>query len=99
MNNTRRIIGLICVIAALLLILLVLVPRIKTEPDSTRAQTATGPTRAAPVSYEYYLGSKSSKKFHLPTCSYLPDQVNQVTFSSREDALNAGYTPCGHCNP
>lgn len=60
--------------------------------------TGTGSTRDTPVA-DTYIGNKSSKKFHLPSCSYLPDQNNQVTFDSREDALAAGYSPCGHCHP
>lgn len=62
------------------------------------AHTGTGATRDTPVA-NTYIGNKSSKKFHLPTCSYLPDQNNQVTFDSRDDALAAGYSPCGHCHP
>lgn len=55
-------------------------------------------TRADPIA-NAYIGNKSSKKFHLPSCSYLPDQNNQVTFDSREEAIAAGYDPCGHCHP
>lgn len=62
------------------------------------SHTGTGATRDTPVA-DTYIGNKSSKKFHLPTCSYLPDQNNQVTFESREEAIAAGYSPCGHCHP
>jgi len=58
----------------------------------------TGSTCDTPVA-DTYIGNKSSKKFHLPTCSYLPDRDHQVTFDSREDAIAAGYSPCGHCHP
>ena len=58
----------------------------------------SGSTRDDPIA-NTYIGNKSSKKFHLPTCSYLPNQSNQVTFHSREEALSAGYDPCGHCHP
>lgn len=58
----------------------------------------TGSSRDTPIA-NTYIGNKNSKKFHKPTCSYLPDQNNQVTFSSRDAAISAGYTPCGHCNP
>lgn len=67
---------------------------------STRSNgsSSSGTTRDEPVA-DTYIGNKNSKKFHLPTCSYLPNQSNQVTFNSREEALAAGYDPCGHCKP
>lgn len=46
-----------------------------------------------------YIGNKNSKKFHLSSCSSLPKEENRVNFASREDAVNANYTPCGICNP
>jgi methylphosphotriester-DNA--protein-cysteine methyltransferase len=46
-----------------------------------------------------YTGNRNTKKFHLPSCSYLPDPENRVYFTTREQAINAGYTPCGHCRP
>lgn len=64
---------------------------------SVGGQSDGGP-REDPVA-DTYIGNKTSKKFHLPTCSYLPDKDNQVTFDSRDEAIAAGYKPCGHCNP
>ena len=46
-----------------------------------------------------YIGNKNSKKFHLPTCKTLPAEKNQVFFESRQDAVDAGYDPCGNCKP
>lgn len=46
-----------------------------------------------------YIGNKNSLKFHLPTCPNLPATSNQVYFDSREDAVNAGFSPCGVCKP
>lgn len=46
---------------------------------------------------EYYIGNVNSGKFHLPTCSGLPDPKNQISFSSYSDAIAAGYTPCANC--
>lgn len=66
--------------------------------SGSSSHSGTGSSRDTPIA-NTFIGNKNSKKFHRSTCSYLPDQVNQVTFSSREDALTAGYTPCGHCNP
>ena len=44
-----------------------------------------------------YIGNINSKKFHLPSCSGLPAEKNRITFDSLEEALSAGYTPCGTC--
>lgn len=48
-----------------------------------------------------YIGNKNSKKFHLSSCDGAQNtsDKNKVSFSSREDAVNSGYTPCKNCNP
>lgn len=46
-----------------------------------------------------YIGNKSSKKFHLSSCKSLPKEENRVTFESREEAINSGYSPCRSCQP
>jgi methylphosphotriester-DNA--protein-cysteine methyltransferase len=46
-----------------------------------------------------YIGDKNTKVFHKPSCSHLPDWRNRVCFGSRGEVTNAGYKPCGHCNP
>lgn len=46
-----------------------------------------------------YIGNKNSKKFHLPTCKNLPAEKNRVFFDSRQEAIDAGFDPCGNCNP
>ena len=48
-----------------------------------------------------YVASSNSDKFHEPSCSQAKriNEENKITFSSREDALNAGYSPCGICYP
>ena len=48
-----------------------------------------------------YIGSVDSDKFHIPGCRFadniLPE--NAVWFDSAEEAMSAGYVPCGVCNP
>ena len=66
--------------------------------SSSWNRTNPGTTRDEPTT-DSYIGNKNSKKFHLPTCSYLPDIGNRVYFDTRDDALAAGYDPCGHCHP
>lgn len=48
-----------------------------------------------------YIGNASSHKFHYPWCDGVKSMAehNKVPFSTREDAIEAGYTPCGSCNP
>lgn len=60
--------------------------------------TGIGSSRDTPIA-DTYIGNTKTKNFHLPSCSYLPDQNHQTTFDSRDAALAAGYTPCGHCKP
>lgn len=47
----------------------------------------------------YYIGNKNTKKFHSPDCYTLPSEKNRVNFSSRSEAVNCGYSPCGNCCP
>lgn len=68
------------------------------ERSGSGSSTGTGTSRDDPIA-DTYIGNKNSHKFHLPTCSWLPDTKNQVTFDSREDAISAGYVPCKRCNP
>ena len=46
-----------------------------------------------------YIGNKNSKKFHKTDCRTLPAEKNRVEFTSRADAINADYSPCGNCHP
>lgn len=69
----------------------------QTQTQPAQAQTpAEGGSTPAVVQY---IGNRSSKKFHLPTCASLPQERNRVTLESREAAIAAGYSPCGSCKP
>ena len=46
-----------------------------------------------------YIGNKKSLVFHEKDCSSLPAKSNQIKFSSRQEALDAGYHACQRCNP
>lgn len=61
--------------------------------ETTHHSPVTNPTEKT----ETFIGNKNSKKFHLPTCSGLPEEKNRIEFSSWSDAEAAGYTPCGNC--
>lgn len=44
-----------------------------------------------------YIGNKNSKKFHAPSCDSLPSEKNRIEFATYQDAIDAGYSPCGGC--
>lgn len=66
--------------------------------SSSSSSNLNGRENPDPIS-SGYIGNAKSKKFHLPTCGTLPDQNNQISFSSRDDAINSGYVPCKRCDP
>ena len=48
-----------------------------------------------------YVGNSNTGKFHAPGCGSV-DQMkpsNKVYFSSRDEAIDRGYSPCGNCQP
>lgn len=49
------------------------------------------------VGVQSYIGNINSKVLHLPSCSSLPAEKNQILFDSYEDAVAAGYKPCSRC--
>ena len=49
-----------------------------------------------------YVLNTSTKKFHNPSCrdvSKIKAENYSTISGTRDDAINAGYSPCGHCNP
>lgn len=48
-----------------------------------------------------YVGNKNTHRFHDPSCPSVVEMrpENRVTFSTREEAIDEGYLPCGRCNP
>ncbi len=46
-----------------------------------------------------YVGSKKGNKYHLPWCSGAKriTELNQVWFSTKEEAAASGYTPAANC--
>ena len=48
--------------------------------------------------YYEFIGNSNTKKFHLPTCSYLPDPANRDYLYDYYFIINVlGYTPCKVC--
>ncbi len=66
--------------------------------DNVNAAEAVG-GEASGQDQPMYIGNVSSKKYHRPTCSGLPSEKNTVYFYSLEEAVGAGFSPCGMCKP
>lgn len=66
---------------------------LKTDLSSSNSQAATQEGK--------YVGSKNSKKYHLPDCRYAKKikEENQIWFKSVKEAVDARYEPCGVCKP
>lgn len=65
--------------------------------NPTESEKTPSDTNAAT---EYsYIGNLNTKKFHLPDCRHMPAQENRIYFITREEAVTAGYEPCGTCKP
>lgn len=48
---------------------------------------------------DYFIVNKTTGKFHLPSCSYLPDYGNRYTIERSEIEKYPSLSPCGHCKP
>ena len=48
-----------------------------------------------------YVGNNNSHKFHYPDCQSVIQmkEKNKCFFSSRDEAISQGFTPCKNCNP
>jgi len=48
-----------------------------------------------------YIGNRNSYKFHFAACHHVQkmNPKNKVPFSSRHEAINAGFVPCKTCRP
>ena len=57
---------------------------------------SANPENAVPAA-TLYIGNKNSKKFHISGCPSLPSEENRVKFQTYDEAIKAGYTPCGNC--
>ena len=68
-----------------------------TEHFAEDAQLNPTDPAASSTAQQAYIGNVNSKKFHLPSCSNLPAETNQILFSSYDEAVEAGYTPCSSC--
>lgn len=57
----------------------------------------SAPQGAQDAEAQSFIGNVNSKKFHAADCANLPSDKNRIEFASYEDAVAAGYAPCGSC--
>lgn len=67
------------------------------EHFATDAELNPTDPAASSTAQQAYIGNVNSKKFHLPSCPNLPAEKNQILFSSYDEAVAAGYSPCSSC--
>ena len=70
---------------------------VPTEQQNPTLTDGSGQMAASTPAETTYIGNVNSKKFHLPTCPNLPAEQNQILFSSYDQAIAEGYSPCGTC--
>ena len=74
----------------------------KTETSSTESipQDTVSSAVANTISLNY-CGNKNSKIFHIDNCGSVKtmSEGNKVYFSTRDEFIQNGYTPCKRCNP
>ncbi len=67
------------------------------------ANTTVSPTPAHEVTSggSNYIANRNTGKFHYAGCSSVNDmkESNKVPYTTREEAVAAGYVPCKRCNP
>lgn len=68
-----------------------------TEVSFTWDNQSANPTDTEPTQPTVFIGNRSSHKLHTQDCANLPKEENRVYFSSYQEALDAGYAPCGSC--
>ena len=67
--------------------------------EANTGESALRALQASTADGAYYIGNLSSHKFHASACRGLPKEGNRVYFNSRDEAISAGYDPCGICKP
>lgn len=65
----------------------------------TWANQSASPDNAEPAPYHDLIGNLRSGRFHAPNCEHLPAKENRVMIGSYDNAVTAGFVPCGVCLP
>ena len=73
------------------------------KPTTTKAPTVATTKKPVSSNVTYILNiNPSSMKFHYPDCSSvdkMKESNKKEFYGTRQEAIDAGYTPCGNCHP
>lgn len=69
-----------------------------TPPVSSGSSTSSTPSGQVQQA-EVYHGNMKSHVFHRPGCRHYDCKNCTAVFKTREEAIKAGYRPCGICRP
>ena len=75
--------------------------RFSTEKDGVSDFTYTAGDEKNSTDALNYIGNKSSHVFHYSDCigAVTMSEKNRTEFTTRQEAVKAGYTPCSNCKP
>ena len=68
--------------------------------DSVGTESSTpGAPAPQPSGPHNYIASKNGSKYYLPTCTAVKriTESNRVYFATKQEAMDAGYTPAANC--
>ncbi|HJU83411.1 MAG TPA: Ada metal-binding domain-containing protein [Holophagaceae bacterium] len=71
-------------------------------PAAPKEAPAPAKHHARRTKAKSFVGCTQTKVFHKPDCKVVADiekAGTKVTFSRREEAVQAGYKPCEECKP
>lgn len=77
-------------------------PALTTDSNTSQSNFDTYNNPSQQQTSSDYVLNTNTMKFHFPSCDDVPKIApeNYATFDgARDDVLNQGYSPCGHCNP
>ncbi len=57
------------------------------------------PKPSKPPAEAAYRGNTETHKFHKQSCRHFKCRNCTARFATREEAIEAGYRPCGTCEP
>ena len=69
--------------------------------NDINSRSESQPVQQTSAPAQTYIASAESDKFHKPRCRAAKkiDEANAIYFNSKDEAINAGYKPCGICKP
>lgn len=73
-------------------------PQQQTDVQNNTTSNVATNDNSAPTTY---VASAKTDKFHRPDCEWAQkiSGSNKITYSSRDEAIASGKTPCSVCNP